>query len=50
MIEWPSCPIHQEPMQLVYVGGNLQYVCPACQKTPLTYSVTTEKEDKNAAD
>lgn len=44
MIEWPFCSIHQEPMQLVCVGGNWQYVCQACQKASLAHSVATEYE------
>ena len=49
MIEWPFCPVHNEPMQLTCVGGNWVYVCPACKKAPLTYSTTTDSNmgDKN---
>jgi len=46
MIEWPFCSIHQKPMQLVCIGGNWQYICKECQKTPLTYSVIAERNKK----
>lgn len=49
MIEWPFCPVHNEPMQLTCVGGNWLYVCPACKKAPLTYYYSTTT-DSNMGD
>ena len=48
MINWPYCPIHSTPMDIVWVAGKLQFVCKACQETPLTYSTTTVSNKEEA--
>lgn len=48
MTNWPYCPIHSTPMDIVWVAGKLQFVCKACQETPLTYSTTTVSNKEGA--
>lgn len=47
MIKCPFCSVHQELKQLTCVGGTWQFICPFCEKTPLTYSTTTESNMKD---